>query len=84
MVFHYKKKIMKKILRYIILSLKGLLFYFTTLVTVLFLCGIDSIMEQGYFIPAVLIVAGLISLCVKTINERELEIFLLKDYFSKN
>lgn len=84
MVFHYKKKIMKKVLKYIILSLKGLLFYFTTLVTVLFLCGVDSIMEQGYFIPAILIVAGLISLCVKTINERELEIFLLKDYFSKN
>lgn len=79
-----KKKTMKTFIKYTVLFLKGLLFYFTTLVTVLFLCGIDSIMEQGYFIPAVLIVAGLISLCVKTINERELEIFLLKDYFSKN
>ena len=80
MALHNKKKIMKKI---IILSLKGILFYFTSLITILFLCGIDSIMKQGYFIHATLIVAGLILLCIKTINKKELEIFLMKDYFNR-
>lgn len=50
------------------LIIKGVLLYVTTLVTMLFICGVDSIMEQGYFIHWTLTVAILIYACYKCIS----------------
>jgi hypothetical protein len=57
----------------VILCLKGILLYTTGIVAMLFISGIDSIYDNGYFEIAVLIVAGLIYACYKTISNEELD-----------
>lgn len=64
------------------LIIKGVLLYVTTLVTMLFICGVDSIMEQGYFIHWALIVAVLIYACYKCISYREFYILSLNRWFN--
>lgn len=44
---------------------KGLLLFVTAFVISLWLCGIESIISKGYFIPWTLIMALLIYLCRK-------------------
>lgn len=61
---------------------KGVLLYVTTLVVMLWLCGIDSIMEQGYFIPWTLVMAILIYACYKGISYREFYILSLNRWFN--
>lgn len=65
------------------LILKGVLLYVTTFVTILFLCGIDSIVEQGYLIPWVLTITLLIYICYKYISFREFYILSLNRWFNK-
>lgn len=62
---------------------KGVLLYVTTFVTILWLCGIDSIVEQGYFIPWTLVMAILIYACYKCISYREFYILSLSRWFNK-
>lgn len=52
----------------IIFICKGILFYITVITVVLWLCGIDSILEQGYFIPWTLIMIILIAACYKFLS----------------
>lgn len=42
---------------------KGVLLYVTTFVVMLWICGIDSIVEQGYFIPWTLAMTVLVYTC---------------------
>ena len=49
----------------------------------LFVCAVDSLYDEGYFFPAVLIVAGLIYACTKTITEEELDILSGNKLFGK-
>ena len=58
------------------LILKGILLYTTRRAAVLYVCGIDSIYDNGYFLPATGIVALLIYICYKTITEEEADILL--------
>ena len=58
------------------LILKGILFYTTIIVAMLYICGVDSIYDNGYFFPATGIVALLIYICYKTITEEEADILL--------
>ena len=62
---------------------KGVLLYITTLVVILCICGIDSIMELGYFIPSTAIVVLLVFVCYKTISEEEVKILTFDKYFNK-
>lgn len=64
------------------LIIKGVLLYVTTLVTLLYMMGIDSIYDNGYFIHGLILVLILIGVCYKTINKEELEILTLNRYFS--
>ena len=64
------------------LIIKGVLLYVTTLVTLLYMMGIDSIYDNGYFIHGIILVLILIGVCYKTINKEELEILTLNRYFS--
>lgn len=61
---------------------KGVLLYVTILVTLLYMMGIDSIYDNGYFFHGLILVLILIGVCYKTINKEELEILTLNKYFS--
>ena len=64
------------------LIIKGVLLYVTTLVTLIFMIGINSIYDQGYFSYGVMLVATLIFVCYKTISKEELEILTLYKYLT--
>jgi hypothetical protein len=63
------------------LIIKGVLLYVTILVTLLYMMGIDSIYDNGYFIHGLVIILVLVGVCYKTINKEELEILTLSRYF---
>lgn len=64
------------------LIIKGVLLYVTTLVTLLYMMGIDSIYDNGYFFHGLILVLILIGVCYKTINKKELEILTLSRYLN--
>ena len=64
------------------LIIKGVLLYVTIFVTLLYMMGIDSIYDNGYFFHGLILVLILIGVCYKTINKEELEILTLNRYFS--
>lgn len=61
---------------------KGVLLYVTILVTLLYMMGIDSIYDNGYFFHGLILVLILVGVCYKTIDKEELEILTLNRYFS--
>lgn len=65
----------------LILFLKGLLLYVTVLFILLFISGIDSVYEQGYFVEAIIIGAILCITCTKNISYEELKILTFQKYF---
>lgn len=64
------------------LIIKGVLLYVTTLVTLLYMMGIDSIYDNGYFFHGLILVLILIGVCYKTVNKKELEILALSRYLN--
>ena len=64
------------------LIIKGMLLYMTTLVIMIFIMGIDSIYDQGYFFHGLILVAALIFVCYKVINKKELEMLTLYKYLT--
>ena len=64
------------------LIIKGVLLYVTTLVTLLYMMGIDSIYDNGYFFHGLILVLILIGVCYKTINKREVEMLTLYKYLT--
>lgn len=64
------------------LIIKGMLLYVTTLVTLLYMMGIDSIYDNGYFFHGLILVLILVGVCYKSINKEELEILTLSRYFN--
>lgn len=64
------------------LIIKGVLLYVTTLVTLLYMMGIDSIYDNGYFIHGLIFVLILVGVCYKTINKEELEILTFNRYLN--
>ena len=63
------------------LILKGILLYTTITLTTIYICGVDSIYDNGYFLPATGIVALLIYICYKTITEEEADILSGNKFF---
>lgn len=63
------------------LALKGILLYTTIISAMLYVCGIDSLYDEGYFIISTLIVVSLICTCYKTISEKEADLLLLSKFF---
>ena len=53
------------------LILKGILLWTTAFVTVLFIAGIDSIYDNGYFFQTLIAVVVMIFCCHKLISEEE-------------
>lgn len=62
------------------LFLKGVLLYTTFIVYILSAMGIDDIYNKGYFLIDIVICAGLIYACYKTINKEELTTLLLSNH----
>lgn len=67
----------------LILILKGLLLWTALLVTLIWICGLDSIVEQGYFIPYTFLMLLLILLSYRTISYREFLILSLDRFFTR-
>lgn len=61
-----------------------MLLYITTLVTMIFMMGVDSIYDQGYFFYGIMLVAALVFVCYKTINKGELEVLTLCKYLDSD
>ena len=59
-----------------------MLLYMTTLVIMIFIMGIDSIYDQGYFFYGIMLIAVLIFMCYKTINKEELERLTISKYLN--
>lgn len=57
----------------VILFLKGVLLYITFFFTLIFMLGVDSIYDQGLFLPFIGIEFLLIASCKRTINENEVK-----------
>lgn len=64
------------------LIIKSVLLYVTTLITLLYMMGIDSIYDNGYFIHGLILVLILVGVCYKTINKEELEILTFNKYLN--
>lgn len=62
------------------LVFKGILLYTTIIAVILFIGGVDSIYDNGYFTEGIILVAGMIYACYKCINEKECDILLLNKY----
>lgn len=62
---------------------KGLLLYVTAFVTTFWMCGIESIIEQGSFIFWTLAMIALICICCKFISYREFYILSLSKWVHK-
>jgi hypothetical protein len=67
----------------IILILKGILFYVVTIFTIIYLCGIDSITEQGYLFLFSIIEIILIYVCYNTLTYADIRKFCFVDLFNK-
>lgn len=65
------------------LIIKGVLLHVTTLATILFICGIESIVESGYLIPYIIVMAILIFSCYRCISYRELHKLTFSRWFNK-
>ena len=52
--------------------LKGVLLWVTTFAVILFISGVDSITDQGYLVPWLVVCAVLCYLCYRYISEDEL------------
>lgn len=63
------------------LVFKGILLYITIIVSFLFVGGVDSLYDNGYFTLSVVIVAALIYACYKTISKEDADTLLLTKYF---
>ena len=64
------------------LVIKGVLLYVTILVTLLYMMGIDSICNNGYFFHGLILVLILIGVCYKTINKGEFGMLTLYKYLT--
>lgn len=65
------------------LIIKGIMLWITTFVTMLFVSGVDSIYDNGYFFQTLIAVAVMIFCCYKLISEEEFEILSLYRWFNK-
>nr|UVN09366.1 MAG: hypothetical protein [Bacteriophage sp.] len=65
------------------LILKGVLLWITAFAVMLFISGVDSTYDNGYFFQALMAVVVMILCCYKLISEEEFEILSLYRWFNK-
>ena len=62
--------------------LKGVLLWITTFAVILFMSGVDSIYNNGYFIHSITVCVVLCYACYKLISKEELEVLTLSKWFN--
>lgn len=65
------------------LILKGVLLWITAFAVMLFILGVDSIYDNGYFFQTLMAVVVMILCCYKLVSEEEFEILSLYRWFNK-
>ena len=65
------------------LILKGVLLWVTAHAVMLFMSGVDSIYDNGYFMHSIIVCIILCYACYKLISEEEFEILTLYKWFNK-
>lgn len=65
------------------LILKGVLLWVTAFAVMLFISGVDSIYDNGYFIHSIIVCAILCYTCYKLISEEELEVLTFSKWCDK-
>lgn len=65
------------------LILKGVLLWITAFAVMLFISGVDSIYDNGYFIQSLIAIAVMCYACYKLISEEELEKITMYKWFNK-
>lgn len=63
--------------------IKGILLWTTGFVTILFVVGVDSICDNGYFFQTFIAVAVMIFCCYKLVSKKEFEVLSLYKWFNK-
>lgn len=63
--------------------IKGILLWTTAFVVMLFILGVDSLMDNGIFFQSLLVVVVLVWTCWGNISEEELEKMTLYKWFNK-
>lgn len=63
--------------------LKGVLLWVTAFTVMLFISGVDSIYDNGYFIHGILVCVCLCYLCYRYISEEELKTLSGSKWFDK-
>lgn len=63
--------------------IKGILLWTTAFVTILFVAGVDSIYDNGYFFQTLMAVIVMMFLCYKLISKKEFEVLSLYKWFNK-
>ena len=63
--------------------IKGILLWTTGFVTVLFIAGIDSIYDNGYFFQTLIAIVVMIFFCYKLMSEKEFEVLSRCSGFNK-
>lgn len=63
--------------------IKGILLWTTAFVTTLFVVGVDSIYDNGYFFQTLIAIAVMIFCCYKLISKKEFEVLSLYMWFNK-
>lgn len=65
------------------LILKGVLLWVTAFAVMLFISGVDSIYDNGYFIHSIIVCVVLCYACYKLISEEELKVLTLAKWCDK-
>lgn len=65
------------------LIIKGILLWTTAFVTILFVAGVDSIYDNGYFFQTLMAVIVMMFWCYKLISKKEFEVLSLYKWFNK-
>ena len=63
--------------------IKGILLWTTGFMTILFVAGVDSIYDNGYFFQTLIAVAVMIFCCYKLISKKEFEVLSLYRSYNK-
>ena len=60
-----------------------MLLYVTTFAVLIFIAGVESIYEHGYFIHSIIVCAVLCCACYKLISRKEFDILTFSKWFDK-
>lgn len=67
----------------LLITLKGILLYSTSIIILLFLSGVDSIYDNGIFLHSIGVITILLLLCKKYLSKEDIKILTFEKYLTK-